>query len=211
MNRHINIPVLKATVFVAVAFVVVSCGGKLKATGELNSADSPVQIVSDMEIVQTDKGRLQLRVVTPRMERYQNDSLEWQLFPVGFTAYFYDESGKLETEIKGENAKHTKPLKGSASEVWAAYNNVVVSNLINKQIMETDTLYWDQDREKLYTDSYVRITDPKGLMQGYGMESDQRARRSVLHRVFNNYAIIDNDSEAEPVDSVNFIGPFPKK
>lgn len=201
---------MKATVFVAVAFVVIACSGKLKATGEISSGETPVQIVDDMEIVQTDKGKLKMRVNTPLMERYQNDSLEWQIFPNGFEAYAYDEQGRLETEITGEYAKHTKPLQGNGDELWAAYNNVVVRNLINHQTMETDTLYWDPDTERIYTESYVRIIDPKGLMQGYGMESDQRARRSTLRRVFNNYAIIDNDSTEVVIDSVNFIGPFPK-
>lgn len=195
----------------AVAFVVISCSSKLKADGEIKSTESPEQVVDSMEIVQTDKGVLKLRLTTPRMERYQNDTLEWQLFPQGFTAYAYDEKGHLETELKGKSARHVKHKNGAADELWEACNDVVITNLIEHRTLETDTLYWAPETEKIYTHCYVRIVDPKGLMQGYGMESDQRARRTVLHRVFNNYVIMDNDSTAVIIDSVNFIGPFPKK
>lgn len=195
----------------AVAFVVISCSSKLKADGEIKSDESPEQVVDSMEIVQTDKGVPKLRLITPRMERYQNESKEWQLFPEGFFAYAYDEKGRLETEIKGRSARHIKYKDGSVDEVWEACDSVVITNLIEHRIMETDTLYWAPEKEKIYTHCYVRIIDPKGLMQGYGMESDQRARRTVLNRVFNNYAIIDNDSTRVVIDSVNFIGPFPKK
>lgn len=195
----------------AVAFVVISCSGKLKATGEGHTTDTPMQVVENMQIVQTDKGKFKMRVEAAIMERYQNDSLSWDLFPGGFAAFAYDEDGKLETEIKGDGARHTVSSSDTKEELWMAYGNVKVSNLVNNQTLETDTLYWDPAKEKIYTDCYVRIIDPKGLMQGYGMESDQRARSTVLHRVFNNYLIIDNDSTAVVIDSVNFIGPFPKK
>ena len=77
--------------------------------------------------------------------------------------------------------------------------------------METDTLYWDQKNERIYTHCYVRMYSPDGFMQGYGMESDQRARSSILYNNFNNYAIIVKDTTQVLIDSVNFIGPFQKK
>jgi hypothetical protein len=52
---------------------------------------------------------------------------------------------------------------------------------------------------------------PKGFMQGYGMESDERARNSIIFRPFNSYGIVVQDSTQVSVDSVNFIGPMQKK
>ena len=50
-----------------------------------------------------------------------------------------------------------------------------------------------------------------GLMQGYGMRSDERARNSIILKPFNNFAVIVKDTTYVPVDSVNFIGPLLKK
>jgi hypothetical protein len=87
---------------------------------------------------------------------------------------------------------------------------VVVKNLMKQEVMETDTLYWYQKTEKIYTHCYVKMYSPDGFMQGYGMESDQRARNSIIYNPFNSYGILEQE---EPVllDSVNFIGPLLKK
>ena len=192
----------------AVAFVVFSCKGKLGEADSLNLKEVPVQTVDNMFIVQTKNGRIQMRSEAPLMERYERDTLTYELFPEGFFVYGYTEEEMLETEIVADQARHLKYKDGR--EVWEAFGNVVVKNLMKQEVMETDTLYWDQENEKIYTHCYVKLYSPDGFMQGYGMESDQRARNSVIYNPFNSYGILEQE---EPVllDSVNFIGPLPKK
>lgn len=193
----------------AVAFIVYSCKGKLAEAESISLEETPVQMVDDMFIVQTENSIIQVRAEAPLMERYERDTLSYELFPKGIAVYGYTEEGNLETEITADNARHLKYEDGRES--WEAFGNVVVKNLINQEIMETDTLYWDQKNEKIYTHCYVRMYSPDGFMQGYGMESDQRARDTELFHPFNNYAIMTQDSTAVVIDSVNFIGPMQKK
>ena len=193
----------------AVAFVVYSCKGKLGEAGAIKLEETPVQTVEDMFVVQTENSIMKMRGEAPLMERYENDSLSYELFPKGIAVYGYTEDGRLETEIIADNAKHLQYKDGR--ETWEAFGNVVVRNLINQETMETDTLYWDQKNEKIYTHCYVRMYSPDGFAQGYGMESDQRARDTELYNLFNNYAIMGQDSTKVVIDSVNFIGPLLKK
>ena len=193
----------------AVAFVVYSCKGKLGEAEEIKLGETPVQSVDDMFIVQTENSIIQMRAEAPLMERYENDTLSYELFPKGIAVFGYSEDGMLETEIVADNAKHSNFKDGR--EIWEAFGNVVVRNLINQETMETDTLYWDQKNEKIYTHCYVRMYSPDGFAQGYGMESDQRARDTELFNPFNNYAIMSNDTTKVIIDYVNFIGPLPKK
>ena len=193
----------------AVAFVVYSCKSDLAEAEALILEETPVQTVDDMFIVQTENGNIQMRAEAPLMERYERDTLSYELFPKGFFVYGYTDDGKLETEIQARNAKHLKFKDGR--ETWEAYGNVIVKNLIKQEVMETDTLYWDQKNEKIYTHCYVRMYSPDGFMQGYGMESDQRARNSIIYKPFNSYGIVVQDSTEVFIDSVNFIGPLQKK
>ena len=193
----------------AVAFVVYSCKGKLAEAEAISLADAPMQTVDDMFIIQSKNGKMQMRAEAPRMEKYQKDTLSYELFPDGFFVYGYSEEGLLETEIIADNARHKKFDNGEES--WEAFGNVVIKNLIKQEVMETDTLYWDQKNEKIYTNCYVRLYSPKGFMQGYGMESDQRARNSIIFKPFNSYGIVVQDSTQVSIDSVNFIGPLQKK
>ena len=192
----------------AVAFVVISCKGKLGEADSLDLKEVPVQTVDNMFIVQTENGRIKMRSEAPVMERYERDTLSYELFPEGFFVYGYTEDEKLETEIVADKARHLRYKDGR--EIWEAYGNVVVKNLMKQEVMETDTLYWDQEKEKIYTHCYVRMYSPDGFMQGYGMESDQRARNSIIYNPFNSYGILEQE-EKILLDSVNFIGPLQKK
>ena len=207
MKTNLHILKMIATAS-AVAFVVFSCKGKLGEAEALDIKEAPVQTVDDMFIVQTENGRIQMRTEAPLMERYERDTLSFELFPNGFFVYGYTDDEKLETEIIADNARHLKYKDGRES--WEAFGNVVVRNLIKQEVMETDTLYWDQKNEKIYTHCYVRMYSPDGFMQGYGMESDQRARNSIIFNPFNSYGILEQENEVL-IDSVNFIGPVQKK
>ena len=193
----------------AVAFIVYSCQGKLGEAKSLKIDETPVQTVRDMFVVQSENGMMQMRASADLMEKYERDTLTYELFPEGFAVYAYTDEGLLETEIVADNAKHMKYNDGR--ETWEAFGNVVVKNLIKQEVMETDTLYWDQKNEMIYTYCYVKLYSPDGFMQGYGMESDQRARNSVIFNPFNSYGIVVQDSTEVVIDSVNFIGPLVKK
>ena len=65
----------------AVAFVVYSCRGKLSEAEKLDLSVTPLQRVDSMFYVQTENGRLKLRVEAGAMEKYETDSLDYELFP----------------------------------------------------------------------------------------------------------------------------------
>ena len=199
-----------AATAIAVAFVVYSCKSNLGVADSINLDETPVQTVDDMFVVFSENGRLQMRMEADVMERYDRDTMSYELFPEGFAVYGYDEDGLLETEITSDNARHEK-YEDDGRETWQAFGNVVVKNIINKEVMETDTLYWDRKNSRIYTDCYVKMYSPDGFIQGYGMESDERARNTVILKVFDNYAFVVQDSTAAGIDSVTSIVPLIKK
>lgn len=193
----------------AVAFVVYSCGGRLREAERRNLAETPLQTVENMFFVQTENGVLKMRVEADLMERFDNDTASYELFPEGLAVYGYTDDGLLETTIRSDNARHIKS-KMSGEERWEAFGHVVVRNVIQQETMETDTLYWDQAAKEIYTDSYVKMYSPSGMMQGYGMRSDEMARNSVILRLFDGYGVVVQDTTQVRIDTANFIGPLPK-
>lgn len=189
------------------ATIAVSCSNKLRNVDADEISDAPAQVILDMDAAQTENGVVQMRLVAARMERYEKDSDQtMELFPEGFNVLAYNEDGLLETQIVSDKAEHTVYGK---TEKWSAYGNVVVTNYLEGQRLMTDTLYWDRERQRIFTDCYVRLYSPQGFMQGYGMESDERARDAQLLRPFDGYGIISDDSTGTVyVDTVNFIGPI---
>lgn len=192
----------------AVAFVVYSCKGNLSEAEKLDLDKIPLQTVDSMFFVQSENGHLKMRVEAPRMEVYEHDTVSFDLFPQGIKVFAYGETGLLETTIVSNQARHRK----SGGELWSAFGHVVIKNIVKNETMETDTLYWDSVNHEIWTDCYVKMYSPSGLMQGYGMRSDEMARNSILMHPFDTeYLIEDEDNPTVQIDSVNFIGPMLKK
>lgn len=194
-----------------VASIVVSCSGRLKVAEPLDLTKTPLQTVEDMFAVQTRNGRITQRVEADRMETYDSDTAKIELFPEGLSVFSYTTEGELETVMVSDVARHVTSKKRQGNDIWEAFGQVVIHNITKQQTMETDTLFWDRTLKEIYTDCYVKMYSPDGFMQGYGLRSDERARNAVLNRPFNNYTVVEKDTTAVIIDSVNFIGPFPKK
>ena len=192
----------------AVTTFVISCKGE-KESEPLDLSTLPVQTVQGMKAVQSSNGLLQMRMESKLLQRFENDSVSYELFSQGFDVYAYNEEGELETQIKSDVAKHTTTKK--KEEKWEAYGNVVITNFLKGERMETDTLYWDKEKGRIFTHCLVRMYSPSGYMQGFGMESDEMARNARIERPFDSYGIVSRDSTAIYVDTVNFVGPALKK
>ena len=194
-----------------IASFVVSCKGKIEQTDAYKLGQVPLQTVNDMFAVQTDKGIVNMRIEAGVMEHYETDTMSMDVFPKGMSVFGYTDEGFLESVIVADEARHLMPSAGYGDEVWEAYGDVVIHNVLKRETMETDTIYWDQSKKEIYTDCYVKMYSPDVFMQGYGMRSDDHARNAVLRLPFNGYAVTNRDTTVVMIDSVNFIGPFPKK
>ncbi len=198
-----------ASVF-ALASIVVSCRGKLAEADTLDLSQTPVQSLTDMFTVQTKNGKVEMRIEAPLMETYDNDTVKLDLFPKGLSVYTYNEEGLLESLVFSDQASHKVDKTRKREDIWSAFGNVMIHNVIKRETMETDTIYWDQMKKEIWTDCYVKLYSPDGFLQGYGMRSDDHARNAILHKTFNGYGVTQRDSTLVVIDSVNFIGAFPK-
>lgn len=197
-----------AVAVAAAILLFASC--KEAETTVFDFEQTPVQIVHDMQILQTDRGEAEMRMHAPVMKRYsfEKDSVlhSYELYSDGFYVDAYTENGQLETTIVSEQARH---VTTEGQESWSAFGNVVVTNHIKGERMETDTIYWNREEQQIYTDCYVKLTNDSGLLQGFGMTSDERARNSVILRPFDWYAV-ERDSTYQYIDTLNQMGPARK-
>ena len=202
---------LAVTSVIASSFV--SCRRGAPEGGGLDYYKTPLQTVDGLFAVQSENGKIQLRLEADRMERYETDEMDYDSFPDGIAVYAYTEDGLLESVIIADEALHKVPKGESAEssdEVWEAFGNVLLHNILNRQTLETDTLYWDRSKQEVYTECYVRLYSPDGFMQGYGMRSDDRMKNARLDNNFSSYVYVQRDTSEVVIDSVNFIGPFQK-
>jgi len=196
---------MAAAFAVAILLSLTSCD---KEESEIYDFEqTPVQVIHDMSVLQTEGGEAVMRMRAPLMQKfdYVKDSLHqsYELYPDGFFVDAYTENGELETSIVSKQAKH---ITTKDQESWSAFGDVVIINHLKGEKIETDTLFWNRAEKQIYTDCYVRLSSESGLLQGYGMTSDERARNAVILRPFDWYAI-ERDSTYTYNDTVNFVGP----
>lgn len=208
-----DFPDLKQRLTVAatavVATVLFSCKEELPVVAPIDANKVPTHIVLEMSLEQSVAGKTKMRVYASVMNNFTKAVPPYESFPKGINVKAFTPKGLLETEITANDAIHRKSAE---KEQWEAYGDVVINNYIKGQTIETDTIYWDKSTKKIFTHCYVKIKDPLGFIQGYGLESDELARNAIIMRPFDAYGIIKRDStEVIYIDTVNFIGPVLKK
>jgi LPS export ABC transporter protein LptC len=174
----------------------ISCNESIEKTAALISVDSlSTQTVRDMNAMETKYGKISGRLEAPLMEVYALLAEPYEIFPQGIKVMGYTPEGQLETEITANIAIHRTK---SDQERWELYGNVVIINHLKNETITTDTLYWDRARQLIYTHAFVKMVSPQGLLQGFGMESDERATNASIMRPFDSYGVMVRDSVAWP-------------
>ncbi len=127
----------------------------------------PDQSMTNATIIHKSNGRLEVKVTSPEINRYTSVEDPHTIFPHGLNVQFYDSTLTVESRITANYAiYHEKESR------WVAKNNVVA---INSQgdTLNTEYLIWNQDKEEIHTDRYVRITTKDGIIHGKGFEANQ--------------------------------------
>ena len=71
-------------------------------------------------------------------------------------------------------------IKEKTKELWVSGEVVVVTDEGVK--LETETLRWDPNIDRIITDDFVRVTRKEDVLTGYGMEADQELRNIKIKR-----------------------------
>jgi LPS export ABC transporter protein LptC len=167
--------------------MVLSCENKIDLIPKSDLLTLPSLTVNDFETVFTDSGRLQLEMSSPLMEQYDNTGTPYSEFRSGIRVVFYD--GKKEP-VGSVSAKYAKFYK--TNNTWELKDSVVVVNE-NKDKLETEVLNWNQEKDLIYTDRFVKITNEDQVIHGFGFESDSHLNNRKIKKV--SATIYFNDEE----------------
>lgn len=175
MRRFINtyriqsfLPVLLTTV------IIISCERKNETINKTEILALPTQIVKDFETVLDDSGRIQLIMSSPLLERFTNTDPPYSEFRSGIKVIFYDGHKEPVGTATAKYARFT-----DKKNLWELRDSVVVVNETNYKL-ETEQLFWDQDKDIIYTDRFLKITTEDQIIMGSGFESDMRLTKKRI-------------------------------
>ena len=141
-------------------FSLFSCENNLEVVKSLGSPDTiPDMNGTNTEIIYSDSARVKVRIVAPRLEAFRKVKEPYLKFPKGLHVYFYNDSLKVNAEVSSKYAIYKENKK-----LWEADNDVIVLN--NKgEKLNTEQLFWDENKQIIYSDKYCKITRPDSLQQ----------------------------------------------
>lgn len=161
--------------FLAVLVIaLVSCDKKNTVLPPIDLLTLPSQTVRNGQTVYTDSGKIQLILSAPLMESYKKTEEPYSEFKYGIKVSFYD---KHPEPVASVTAKYAKYI--DSKNLWELQDSVVAINEAGEKL-ETELLFWDQKKELIYTDRFVKITTEDQIIQGYGLESDPRLSKRKI-------------------------------
>jgi LPS export ABC transporter protein LptC len=166
-----------AAMLAMVTLLTISCETKSDQIPKSDLLTLPAVTGKNITSQFTDSGKIQLKFITPLIEQYSNKESQYSEFRHGLTAIFYDGKPTPAASVTGKYAKYT-----NEDNLWELKDSVVVINE-NKDKLETELLFWDQKKDLIYTDRFVKITSDNQIIQGFGFESDSHLRKRRIKKV----------------------------
>lgn len=155
----------------AAAISLFSCGKKSIEYEKIDILSLPSQTGKDFTTTYTDSGKLEMVFSAPVMERYEKAEPPYTEFRSGLDVRFHDGQSRPVASVTSRYAKFHDD-----KNLWELQDSVVAFNEAGEKL-ETELLFWDQKKDLIYTDRFVKITTEDQIIQGYGLESDPRLTR----------------------------------
>jgi LPS export ABC transporter protein LptC len=154
-----------------------SCNKKIDKIKNTEILTLPSLTVRNDTTVFNDSGKVQLILAFPLMETFDHADIPYSEFPDGIKAVFYDGNKEPVGSVTANYAKYI-----DKKSLWELKDSVVVINQTNDKL-ETEQLFWDQQKDNIYTDRFVKMTNDDQTVIGTGFESDTHLKRRRIKNI----------------------------
>ncbi len=136
----------------------------------------PTVVSHDVTTLISDSGITQYRIKTKIWYIYREAKKPYWLFPEGLYLEQFDDKFKTAASIQCDSAKYFEDDK-----IWRLDGNVRIWN-VNKELILTNQLFWSQNEQKVYSDSFIHIEKADRILEGYGFVSNERMTTYTLNK-----------------------------
>lgn len=143
--------------------------------------DAEQELITDVRILYSDSAQVRLMVRSPKLIRKTIDEKAVEIFPEGLNVQFFSQGFQPQTWLEAE-----KGTRYPDDQMIILEGHVKLYNR-KQDKLETAELIWDQEKQEIKTEKFVRITQPeKGdTTYGFGFISDQKFDRFEIKRKFS--------------------------
>ena len=202
-NINQNIRILGiAALLTGAAILFNGCESNIEEIKAFISAENlPILEAKNFETLFTDSGQVRYSLKTPKLLRFEDEGRNYIEFPEGMQLVKFDANQNIISSITADYAKQF-----IAEDKWEAKNNVVATNA-QGDTLKTEHLIWEEKKEIIYTEEYVKIIRADQIITGIGFTSDQKLQNwKIKNPKGTIYVSVSKDKQ--PTD---LIGPLPEE
>lgn len=167
-DRPAALLIMIAVGFILTLMAMPSCKNDVQTVLSLDVVDTlPEMTAMDIEILYSNKGRVQIKLVSPYLVN-KTEEEPLLLFPRGFTVYFYDTAMNVQSTITADYG-----ISYEKKKLMEARHNVVVENMEKGEKLNTEELFWDRNKQLIYSEKFVRLTTGGQVITGDGLTSKE--------------------------------------
>lgn len=157
---------------IVISLLISTCG-KEEPKAPAFPQEVPDQIMENTTITFTEEGIKSAVIYAKYVAVYEKLDLKKAK---GVRVDFYDKDGKHASVLVADSG-----LIREKRQNLEALGNVVVTTDEGIKL-ETQSLKWDPQKNKVVTDDFVKITKKEDVITGYGLETDQELKHFVIKR-----------------------------
>ena len=166
-KKNIGITITQVVMVMLVLFS--SCSGNKKNLGDAITERDSMSVMTTIGVTTlvSDSGVVRYRIKAEEWMVYDRRKPPYWAFEKGVYLEKFDTLFNIEANIQADTAYFY-----NKKELWKLIGNVKIENL-NGERFNTELLYWDQKKEKIYSDKFIKIEQPDRVITGWGFESNQ--------------------------------------
>lgn len=150
----------------------------------------PVLEATNFETLLTDSGTVRYFLKAPKLLQFQDEGRNYIEFPEGMELIKFDEHKRIISSITADYAKQF-----IAEDKWEAKNNVVATNA-QGDTLKTEHLIWEEKKEIIYTEEFVKIIRTDQIITGIGFTSDQKLQNwKIKNPKGTIYVSVNNEGQ----------------
>lgn len=168
-------------------FLFVACNNKPQVSNEVvNRTETPSLYANSITTLISDSGITRYRITAATWKVFDKVEDPYWDFPEGLHLESFDAQFNTAAEISCKRAVYYEERK-----LWQLDDSVRAKNYEGNRFA-TQQLFWDQNTERIYSDSLIVIDQIDKQIVGEGFESNQTMTRYTIR---NTRGIFPVDSE----------------
>lgn len=169
-------------------FLLIACENSLKEVAEVTDQfKTAVETIKKANIVYSEQANVRVELEAPLLLRHKTKK-PYIEFPKGLQVTFYDEELQISSTLTADHA-----IRYEKEQRTVLTNNVVWENIQKKEKLETEELVWNEHKQKIASEKFVKISTPTEIVFGEGFTANQDFSRYQIKKLKGTIQVDENE------------------